>query len=457
MNKIPLQWKVFVYLIGFCLILLSILWLFQTVFLEPMYQTVRKRELSKAIQTVEQNLENPELPNILTQLAQEQEIIVMRSNNFLGWKRQQSESNPVVMSNGRILSSITEQHDYELSDGSIISLTFYAIISPVSATVATLQYQLLWISGVLILMSVMIAFLIARHVATPLQQLNQSAKQLALGNYDTLFSGKGFVEVSELSDTLNATAQELSQVERLRKELLANISHDLRTPLALIYSYAEWLNDFPQDISTKHTTLIMEETKRLSSLVDDVLKLSQLESNTLEPEKKSYSLRHSVQDTITRVGELVREDGYQISLICDPPDSACMVFADESKITQAFYNLLLNAINHSGEDQQVIVTLSQSLQDQSITLAVQDHGAGISPENLSRIWDRYYKVDHTHKRSVTGTGLGLSIVKKIISAHGGTYGAESDGIGTGSRFYFTLPNATPPSEACLPPASPPTA
>lgn len=443
MKKMPLQWKVFGYLMGFCVILLVILWLFQSIFLESMYQAVRKRELSKAVLQVEQNLENPNLSDILLQLEQEQEIIVMPSNRFEKWRTQntlQNQSSTVVMKDARILATITETHEFTLSDDSTVSLTFYANISPVSATVSTLQYQLLLISVILILLSIVIAFLIARHVATPLKQLNQSAKQLAVGDYDTYFSGTGFIEVEELSETLNKTARELSQVENLRKELLANISHDLRTPLALIYSYAEWMNDFPQEISTKHTSLIMDETTRLSSLVDDVLQLSKLEASPVEPQKSTYSLHKSVQDTIFRVGELVRADGYEITFVCDPDGDEMLVCADESKITQAFYNLLLNAITHTGEDQQVIVNLTKSVEHHSLTLTVEDHGQGIAHEDLNRIWERYYKVDHEHKRGVTGSGLGLSIVKKIIAAHGGTYGAQSDGIGKGSRFYFSLPS-----------------
>lgn len=451
MKKLPLQWKVFVYLMGFCVILLVILWLFQSVFLEQMYQAVRKRELSQAVDLVEQNLENPDLSRVLQELDEQQEILVMPSTMFEGWQRKNQPS-AIVMKDGQMRATITEMHQFDLADGSTLSLTFYATISPVSATVSTLQYQLLWISGVLILLSVILAYVIARHVATPLANINQSAKQLAKGAYDTHFSGTGFLEVAELSDTLNATARELSQVENLRKELLANISHDLRTPLALIYGYAEWMHDFPEEIGDQHTRLIMDETKRLSSLVDDVLQLSQLEASGIKLHLAPYSLRQSVNDTLLRVGELVREEGYHLTLHCDPDDDELMISADEGKITQAFYNLLLNAINHSGEDREVIVRLSKSEDDQRITLAVADHGVGIAPKDLDRIWERYYKVDQTHKRSVTGSGLGLSIVKKIVTAHGGTYQAQSDGIGRGSCFSFSLPatldgKAQPSAEA----------
>jgi signal transduction histidine kinase len=263
-------------------------------------------------------------------------------------------------------------------------------------------------------------------------QINQSAKALARGNYETEFHGKGYLEIEELSDTLNTAATELSKVERLRRELIANISHDLRTPLAFIYSYAEMMHDFPHEVTPEQSKIIMDETKRLTSLVNDMLDISLLEAGAAKLNKTNYNLTESLRKTINRMNELVKNEGYQLYFEYNEDIYVC---ADEVKITQVFYNLLLNAITHSGDDKTVIVR--QSVRENSVRIEVIDHGEGIDQSDLPYIWERYYKVDKKHKRPIMGTGLGLSIVKKIIEMHGGKYGVESE-EGKGSVFSFQI-------------------
>ncbi|PRR75881.1 HAMP domain-containing sensor histidine kinase [Clostridium thermopalmarium] len=271
----------------------------------------------------------------------------------------------------------------------------------------------------------------------PIVRLNDGAKKLSKGNYNADFNGKGYLEVKELSDTLNSTAIELSKVDELRRELIANISHDLRTPLALIYSYAEMMQDFPDEITTTQIHTIMSETKRLSSLVNDILDVSKLETGTMELHMHKYNLTESIYETVARLSELLRNDGYSIEF---QHSEDVYVIADEAKITQALYNLLTNAVNYSTDDKHIVV--KQNRVQNSVRIEVHDHGDGISPENIPYIWDRYYKVDKKHKRAITGTGLGLSIVKKIFELHGAEYGVESE-IGKGSIFWFQLEIKSP--------------
>lgn len=305
-------------------------------------------------------------------------------------------------------------------------------ISPLSATVTTLRYQLYLVTGIMILLSIVLALLIARHVSRPLVEINKSAKELAAGNYDISFNGKGFREISELSGTLNTAASELAKVEGLRRELMANISHDLRTPLALIFSYAEVMHDFPDEITSNQTQIIMDETRRLTSLVNDILDITKLESGIQELNVKTYNLTQSIAETTHRVAELIKKDGYVIHF---HQEGEVMVTADETKITQVYYNLLINAVHYTGADQRI--TVRQTVSDGLVRIAVSDSGEGITPEDQMYIWDRYFKVDKTHKRAVTGTGLGLSIVKKVIALHGGGCGVESV-VGKGSTFWFDL-------------------
>lgn len=148
--------------------------------------------------------------------------------------------------------------------------------------------------------------------------------------------------------------------------------------------------------------------------------------------KTKYNLTESLRKTINRMNELVKKDGYKIDFEYREDVYVC---ADEVKITQAFYNLLLNAITHSGDDKAVIVR--QSSKDNAVKIEVIDHGEGIKESDLPYIWERYYKVDKKHKRPIMGTGLGLSIVKKIIEMHNGKYGVESE-EGKGSIFWFEI-------------------
>ncbi|MCL2124586.1 MAG: HAMP domain-containing histidine kinase [Oscillospiraceae bacterium] len=318
--------------------------------------------------------------------------------------------------------------------GEPFAVIINATISPVNATVATLRYQLYFISGIMLLLAVFLAIIIAKRVSRPIEAINKGAFSLSKGNYATRFTGKGFKEIVELSETLNTAAIELGKVENLRRELLANVSHDLRTPLSLIYSYAELMHDFPDETTSEQTQVIMDETSRLAALVSDVLDISKLEADMEQLNTSRFNLTANLSDTADLVEELLQREGYTIRYEKNGYDEI-YVDADEMKINRAFYNLLMNAINYSGDSKNITVT--QTVNDNHVKISVTDYGEGISAEDLSSIWDRYYKSSKEHKRAPAGTGLGLSIVKKIIELHGGRYGVISN-IDKGSTFWFEL-------------------
>lgn len=427
-----IMWRIFMFLIVFCLIMLSILWILETALLEPMYQRVRRSEMKKAIILVEENINNPNLENIIADLQHDSEIIVSSATNFIPPNSNMQSERKRGIGRDKMRQAITETREFKKSDGTLASYTFYAIISPVNATISTIKLQLYYVTGIMIFLSAVLAFAMARIVSKPIEKLNESAKVLATGNYDVSFSGEGYREIHELSDTLNYTASELSKVEGLRRELMANISHDLRTPLALIYSYAEMMHDFPDEVNEKQTEVIMTEASRLSLLVDDIFDVSQLESGNMELKRKRYNLTESIERTVNRVSELVRSDGYRLNFI---KEQDVFVDADEVKITQAFYNLLINAVHYSGDDKAVNVR--QIVIDNMVKIEVMDNGAGIEEESIPYIWDRYYKTDKEHRRAIVGTGLGLSIVKRVIEMHDGKYGVISES-GKGSIFWFSI-------------------
>ncbi|MDR0222822.1 MAG: HAMP domain-containing histidine kinase [Oscillospiraceae bacterium] len=176
----------------------------------------------------------------------------------------------------------------------------------------------------------------------------------------------------------------------------------------------------------------MDETRRLTSLVNDVLDISKLESDIERMTAARFNLTRSIGETAERVQKLLKSDGFKIVFNYD---GDVYVNADETKIGRAFYNLLVNAVNYS--DDSRLITISQTLSKNHARISVTDNGEGIAKDDLPFIWDRYYKSGKNHKRAVTGTGLGLSIVKKIIETHGGNYGVESD-VGKGSTFWFEV-------------------
>lgn len=425
-NSKRLMRKIFIFLLGFCALLLTVLWLFQTVFLSKMYEGIRKGEIKKAIVLVEENIDNPSFDQIIKGLAENHEIIITPIRDFVPPVKPGPRDKPPMR------EAITETKDFITSDGRVVTFVFYAIISPVNATISTIKIQLYYVTMIMLVLSVVLALIIARTVSKPIESLNKNAKILAEGNYDIQFSGEGYKEIHELSDTLNHAAFELSKVEKLRRELMANISHDLRTPLALIYGYAEMMNDFPEEINTDQIKLIMDETQRLTSLVNDILDVSRLESGAMELNASIYNFTESIEQSIDRLTRLVGKDGY--SFIFEHEEDI-FVKADEIKMTQVFYNLLINAIHYSTNDLQIIVRQISS--DTSVRIEVEDHGEGINEEDIPYIWNRYYKAGEKHKRAITGTGLGLSIVKKIVKLHGGSYGVKSE-PGIGSIFWFEI-------------------
>jgi signal transduction histidine kinase len=225
----------------------------------------------------------------------------------------------------------------------------------------------------------------------------------------------------------------------MQKELIANVSHDFKTPLTMIKAYASMIREISgnnPEKRNKHALVIEEEADRLTSLVNDVLDLSKVRSGIDTLKISTFDLSAYTYEILDRFNYLTETQGYRF--VVNVADGL-YTSADQLKIGQVLYNLIGNAVNYTGENKTVFVDL-RKYTDDIIRFDVRDTGKGIKPEELATIWERYYRSSEMHKRPVKGTGLGLSIVKSILQKHGFLFGVDSE-VGKGSSFYVLFPLA----------------
>ena len=294
-------------------------------------------------------------------------------------------------------------------------------------------YVLLVCTLIVLALAFVFAFFASRHTTKYLKDFSQKAKRVADGDYNVKFSGSGYSEYENLATALNAATQNMQKAENLQRDIVANVSHDIRTPLTMIRAYAEMLRDMPLDEAKREKTanVIITETDRLTSLVSDILDISRMQAGVTEYRYESFDLSEIALSVLSRFEPGCERDG--IKLLHEVDDGAT-VSCDRIKIEQVFYNLLGNAINYCGEDKTVILRVKK--REQSVRVEVEDHGAGIEQKDLDSVWDRYYRSPHA-TRTAVGTGLGLSICKNILTAHNAEFGVSSQ-IGKGSVFWFEL-------------------
>lgn len=459
-KNLSIKWKIFIYLISFCILLLIILWLFQTVFLDAFYQEIKKQEIKGEAADYAALIEAGDYDTLRERVTQRGDLFVeiwshetgsalFSGNMPMDLPTQHLQEDRLLLyqetlANGGSLSSTETTRPFADKRGRE-SITYTAIlpstsallivsanITPVDATIGTLRIQLLFVSAIMLLLATLIALLISKRVSTPIEKLNEGAKKLGRGKID--FHTEGYKEIVELSDTLEQAAQALLKTDRLRQELIANVSHDLRTPLTLITGYGELIRDLPDENTTENMQVIIDESKRLTSLVNNLLDLSRLQAGVQDMHIMEFSLTDETRKIISRFAKFCEQEGYRITFDFD---REATVSADPERIAQVIYNFISNAITHAGEDRRI--SLRQTIDASRVALAVTDTGEGIREDRLDEIWERYYKIDQVHKRAAIGTGLGLSIVKSILEQLPGVeYGVKSE-LGHGSTFWFSLP------------------
>lgn len=315
---------------------------------------------------------------------------------------------------------------------------YYLVINtplePVDSYINFIMNQYFYVAVFVIIISLVVAFFLAKRISSPIVKMKNEANKLAEGNYDVKFESNSFSEINDLATTLDDATEKLSQINDLRKDLVANVSHDIKTPLTIIQTYAEMIQDISGDDPVKrneHLDVILKETEYLNKLVSDMSELSKLQVGTMQITRENFDLKKCTKKVIELLDELIKEKHIKLKTKLD----SCVIYADEIKISQVIYNFISNAIKHSNEKGEIRINIINS--EDSVRLEVIDNGDGISEEALPYIWDRYYKVDKNFNRNVNSTGLGLAIAKAILEAHKAKYGVESK-INEGSKFYFEL-------------------
>lgn len=343
---------------------------------------------------------------------------------YYGWD-QHPITNVKVLIYARVIGTVDRPQGY---------LILNTPLAPVSATVSIIRRQLIIITILLVILAIIISMIVSDRLAKPIVRVTKDAEQLAHGNYDIQFDGSGYDEAERLAETLTYASHEINRIDTMQRDLIANASHDLRTPLTMLKAYAEMIRDLSGDNPVKraeHLQVIIEETDRLTALVNDILDLSKYENGKMTLEREEFDMETRLHEIVDRYRGLSAVSGYHFSLETDGSAPVC---CDAGKIEQVICNLMNNAMNYTGEDKQVFISLKHEAE--GIRISVRDTGNGMDQETLSRIFDKYYR-SKNYQRAVRGTGLGLSIVKAILRLHDYAFGVDST-VGKGSTFWFII-------------------
>lgn len=445
-NKSSLHFKLLLSFWIFTIIIIILLWLFQTVFFSGYYEFTKKNEIISIANDIKNNITSKDLQNEIDEEAYRYSAnIYIIENNYLTYSSNTSEltSEGPVINNYNIfdvgiISRVTskkfdiDMFVYVESINKTTKILVTTAVEPVASTTKILSNQLIYISFLIIGIGFLISYYISNILSKPIKKIEEEAHLLAEGNYDIEFTKGNYSEINNLSDTLSKTAKELKKTDELRRELMANISHDLKTPLTMIKSYAELLIDIPQNKKDKNKKLeiIIDETNRLNLLVNDIVDLSKLESNIEALNIQKISISDLLNTIIERFDYLIEKENYIIETNID---QNLYTKVDQKRISQAIYNLIGNAINYTGPDKKIRINLIE--ENNNIKFEVIDTGKGIKKEDIEKIWDKYYTVNVKYKRKIISTGLGLNIVKNILNEHKLNFGVKSI-VGKGSTFYI---------------------
>ncbi|MCM1370493.1 MAG: HAMP domain-containing histidine kinase [Clostridium sp.] len=459
-KKSYLRTKIWLYLIALSVSILIFLWLFQIFFLGAYYSYYKNREVLHAIDEIKEKYDDFDFKEKLDDISKNNEVCIeiVRNNSVeylsalynkgcIGAEKSQY----IDTFKNKFISSNLEEGKYTLTNSRFKNKTIlYAVkldentfsfisasLEPMETAIIVFKNQFFFETILVIILSLLVSYFVSKRISKPITKMNVEAKKLASGDYKVDFNiDDSIIEINELSQTLEYTKNQLSKIEDTRRELLANISHDLKTPLTMIKAYAEMIRDLTIDNkekSIKNLNIIIEETDRLNVLVNDIMDLSSIRSGTQKLVITEFDINELIKTIIKRFNIMIEQENYifKINLL----KNSIKVLGDIKRIEQVIYNLINNAINYTGNDKTIIINLIDN--KDYVRVEIKDTGNGIDESELQNIWEKYYKIDKTHSRVQVGSGIGLSIVKNILINHGYNYGVKTNKE-KGTTFYFDL-------------------
>ena len=450
-----IEFKTLLFITIFNIGIILIIYLSELFIFDVLYKNYQINKVNNIVEEI--NNSNEDIYVLAENLAYDNEVCISVINNNM------VSFNYNTMQNGCPLNKKNKFINDKISNfvSSNIDSEYYRIINPFTQTkgilyavkkdntnifiysnlkntsnfVSIFQNQIVYFIILIILCSIFISLFLANKITKPIREITDKSKNIGKGKYDTKFPKNGILEIDELSETLEEVQKELGKNDEIKRDLMANVSHDLKTPLTLIKSYAEMIKDISYKDPKKmneHLDIIMDESDRLTILVNDILELSKVQNEEYLYNYEEYDLVKEIKKIIKKYDVINTKEQYKF--ILELPKKA-IIKADREKLNQVIYNLLNNAINYTGKDKLVKIKVTKEEKDYLIEII--DTGKGIKKEELPFIWDKYYKNDKNHQRNVVSTGLGLSIVKEILNKHNFEYGVKSE-VNKGSTFYFKI-------------------
>ena len=462
-NSKSINLRIWLYLLLFTGIILAFIWFLEIFFLNNYYESMKIKHTDEVASEIVSAYKSNDLSDSVAQadkLAANDDIYIeiLRSGDIVypsvtddTYKNEIDEAAILLSSldSGKKFASSVITNDKTSSRSYVHAeyinkknaeiLYLVAPLYPVASTINILQRQFAYIIFISLVIAILMSIYLSSRISKPIRRLTRSAHRLARGDYGLMIPvSNEYTEIAELGETLNKMSAELERSQNMQRDLMANVSHDLRTPLTMIKSYAEMIRDLSGDNPEKrndHLQVIIEEADRLNKLVSDMLALSAMQSGTLSLDMTAFNIGSAIESVLAPYDVLCLNEGYDITLNCRDD---IFVFGDEERIKQVVSNLLTNAVKYCGEDKKIFINVRRW--GRTVHCEVIDHGPGIKPDELEHIWDRHYKTSTNHVRPTTGSGLGLSIVKEILVLHNSKFGVESK-VGKGTTFWFELQTA----------------
>lgn len=471
------QKKLLVCFIVFTAVIFTVLWLLQTVFLQRFYDGMIIKNTLSAAEKISSHSKENDISDYIDKLSRENSVIIFVTDTDGSilyssdeYKRiQHMHENGEIMPDMKPDSRIPRAHyrelpanyseflsklsssdtdtaelryddlyvcgrfiDYPETDGKVV-LYIGTMLTPVGSTARIIRIQLIWVTILSVIIGAVIAWFMSRSFSRPISQLTEKAHKLGESSSDVTYHEGFCSELDELSHTLDATSEKLRKSREFQNELLANVSHDLRTPLTMIKGYAEMIRDISREDEqqcTEDVAVIVEEADRLTALVNEILEYSELQMTDAEPVMSEVNLSETVKTAAGTFRNLYEKDGFIFD--CKIEEEV-YVHGNASRLGRAVYNLTDNAVRHAGDEKWIGIALRT--EKDRVIIEVSDHGNGIAKDELERIWDRYYTSRQRNGKGVSG--LGLAIVKQTALLHNGRCEAESE-EGKGSTFRIIL-------------------